>query len=204
MHRTETCGAWLDAALTEHLGIVPAPGELWDRVRMPQAVMARPSVPARRWSMAMASALGALMAVGLWSFQGSGSREFRSQEFHSNDALATRAWVKGRTGLDVPLVAGGSPLIQLASVRFWNGARSANGPATAELTFLVENRRATLRVSPAGATLRGNLQHDVLARKPGESKAASWVVRGRLYTLACASPEDLRIACSLCHGAGAL
>jgi hypothetical protein len=153
-------------------------------------------------------ALAILMAVALWSF---GEHQSGSQEFRSHDALAMRAWVKGRTGLDVPLVAGGSRLIQLASARswkgtgFWNGALSSNGRAAAEVAFLVENRRATLRVSPAGPALPGFPQHDVLARKPDErSKAASWVVRGQLYTLACASPEDLRIACSLCHVAGAL
>lgn len=200
MPRTETSGAWLDAALTEHLGVVQAPGELWDRVRMPRSVTVHPSVPSVRWRVAMTSAVAVLLAVALWSLHESGSREFRSR-----DATAVRTWVKGRTGLDIPLVAGGSPLVQLASVRFWNGTSSSNGPATAEVAFLVENRPATLRVSPAGFASAGILPHRLLAGEPNHgTQAASWIVRGQLYTLACASPEDLRIACTLCHGAGAL
>jgi hypothetical protein len=146
----------------------------------------------------MASAVAVLMTVALWSFHQSGSREFRSR-----DAVAMRTWVKTRTGLDIPLVAGGSPLVRLASVRFWSG--TGNDLTNAEVAFLVENRPATLRVSPAGTASSNDVEHRLLAGEPNRgSKAASWIVRGKLYMLACASPEDLRIACSLCHGAGAL
>ena len=208
MPRTETSGAWLDDALTENLSVVPAPSELWDRVRMPGPVTARSSIPPRRWGLAMASTFAVLVAAGLWSF---GKHESGSREFGSHDAVAMRAWVKDRTGLDIPLVAGGTPRVQLASARFrkgehfWDGTLSTSGRATAEVAFFVENRRATLRVSAAGPASAGISQHNLLAGAPNRgSQAVSWVVRGQLYTLACASPEDLRIACSLCHGAGAL
>jgi hypothetical protein len=199
--RSNASTAWLDAALAGQLEPVSAPTELWDRVRTPRAATSsvstmRAAIPSLEWRLARASMLAILTVAALWAFRQHGPAR---QEFRSTNAMAMRAWVKSRTGLDIPLADGGSPLIRLATARLENGAQTA-----AEVSFLVGNRRATLQVSPA-APASGVLGHGSLAAGTYQgSRTASWVVRGQLYTLACATPEDLRIACSLCHMAGAL
>jgi hypothetical protein len=209
---------WLDAALTEHLRPVEAPGELWERVYAKRySSQYEPARTARgpvRWKPVMASALAIVTAAALWGVHDRGTLggAFRSAELnssaelHSNDALSMRAWVKSRAGLDIPLVASSSPSIRLASVRLGEHSLRKSPAPTAEVSFLVQDRRATLLVSPAESGSSGMLEHRLLTTEPYNSgaKTASWVVRGQLYTLACASPEDLRTACSLCHEAGAL
>ncbi len=188
MGSPENSMAWLEAALTENLRPVGAPAELWDRVEMPRVVAGRRLGWPAIWQVALTSAVAAILAVGLWSFGRPG------QELHSSDPAAIRAWVQDRCGFALPLSAAASPEIRLSDVRLQHG-----GAAT-ELAFSVENRPAILEISRATGAATGETHHQLAA----EAKSVSWVTDGKLFTLACATPEDLRVACSLCHAGGVL
>lgn len=194
MPRTDNSIAWLDAALTENLRPVGAPAELWDRVQMPRISTSQAAGRSTGWRLALASAVAVILVVALWSF-GPGSREFRS-----SDPMAIRAWVKDRCGVALPLSAEASPAIRLSAVRLQKDGGKDRG-ASAEVAFRVEDRPALLQISQLESAPVGELAHHRFA---ADAKSVSWVAEGRLFTLACATPEDLRIACSLCHEAGAL
>ena len=199
MASTENSMAWLEAALAENLRPVSAPAGLWDRVEMPAVAKNSAAGRSMAWRLALTTAVAAALVVGLWSFGRAGFL-FRSQEFRSSDPAAIRAWVKDRCGFGLPLSAGVPPEIRLSEVRLQNDARKST-ERSAELAFNVENRPALLRISPVEAAAAGvPARH----RAAGDAKSVSWVAEGRLFTLACATPEDLRIACSLCHAGGAL
>jgi hypothetical protein len=184
---------WLEAALTDNLRPVGAPAELWDRVEMPRMTGAgRFSGSTMLWRLALTSAAAAMLVVGLWTF---GRASFRNQELRSSDPAAISAWVKDRCGFALPLSAEASPEIRLSAVRF-----QTRGPS-AEVAFRVEDRPALLQIAQVNsARLRESAHH----RLAGDARSVSWVAEGRLFTLACATPEDLRIACSLCHAGGVL
>ncbi len=202
MPREENSIAWLEAALTDNLRPVSAPAQLWDRVEMPRTAVSTeaawsPAGPSMGWRFALISAVAAMLVVGLWTF---GRASLKNQEFRSSDPRAISAWVKDRCGFALPLSAQASPQIQLASVRFEKSAAEHRGAST-ELAFRVESRPALLQISQVeGAALKEPAHH----RLAGDARSVSWMAEGRLFTLACATPEDLRIACSLCHAGGVL
>jgi hypothetical protein len=151
------------------------------------------------WQLACTSVVAAMLVVGLWTFGRTGIG-LKNQELRSSDAAAIRAWVKDRCGFALPLSAQALPQIRLASVRFErNGADDRDG--SAELAFRVENRPALLQISQVDGAASAEPAHHELA---ADARSVSWMADGRLFTLACATPEDLRIACSLCHAGGAL
>ena len=94
----------------------------------------------------------------------------------SGDAGEIRAWVKARAGVDVPLLA--RPVgVELT------GARAAKG--SVEIVYRVAGRDGRLIVG---------------GRRTGSTaRVFTWSMDGRTYTLECATPEDLKMACNLCH-----
>jgi hypothetical protein len=145
------------------------------------------------WRFALPSAVAAMLIVGLWTF---GRASFKNQEFRSSDPAAISAWVKDRCGFALPLSAQASTAIRLSAVRL-----QRNGPF-AEVAFRVDNRPALLQISEVD----GTRPHEAAShhRLTADARSVSWVTKGRLFALECATPEDLRIACSLCHAGGVL
>ena len=166
----------IEAVLSRHLGRVAAPGELtWDRCA------AEAELPATRSPALLAVAAVALAAamVLVWVRHDPG-------EFRSGDPVAIRGWLKARTGFEIPLRADPPGSIRLV------GAHAK--ASAAEVDYQIDGRDALLTVSaaPPGARPNG-------PRHAAGTRVSSWVAGGQLYTLACARPEDSRVACLLCH-----
>jgi hypothetical protein len=162
---------------------------LWERIDMnKKPTQARMPVPHRstgilacvdlRKKLAWAFVASMLVVALVW-----GLRPRRDLVFRSDSATQIREWVKANAGLDIPLL--GSGQVRLAGARLMRG--------DVEIACRVGDHQAKLLVSKGISSLRHGSQ-------PGRAHStASWGMNGRLYTLACATPEDLRIACLLCH-----
>ena len=166
----------VEAELRRGLQAVRAPEELWERVQRRDAVVTRGG---RRYVWMLAAAAMAMVVLFLARPR---------QEFQSGDAARIRQWVQLHTGLDVPLEA--STALRLV------GAKGTDGRA--EIACRVGDRDVKLTVSRARA---GVVQASAHQTYQG-GKAVSWAMRGQLYTLACTTPEDLQVACMLCHAGG--
>jgi hypothetical protein len=94
---------------------------------------------------------------------------------HSGDAGEIRAFVKARAGIDLPLRA------QAAGVRL-TGATLVKG--SVEIAYRVGGRDGRLTVD---------------GRHGSGARVFTWSMGGHSYTLECATPEDLKVACNLCH-----
>jgi len=180
----------LERQLFEGLRPVEAPAELWGRVGQVVNLRRVVNPPAdvfetrpgrlttgRRlpacptWILATVAAV-VVMAM-FWGFRPAG-----------DEASEVRAWLATNTGLDVAL-AGRPGLRVVAS----HTAREA-----AEIAFLVDGREAKLFMRTA---VGGGMPHVLPAL---DASVYSWSMRGVAFRLQCASPEDLRAACVLCHG----
>jgi hypothetical protein len=162
---------WFEPALAGHLDRVAAPEDLWDRIQNPQPRKARVPASARIVRMC---ACAAMVLLAAWLYP-------RSREVRSGDAAGVRSWVRANTGIDVPL------LRQPAGIRV-TGARLAKGAV--DIAF---------RVGPSDghlAVIQGE-SGGVHANPHG--RVFVWRMDGHTYTLTCATPEDLRMACGLCH-----
>jgi hypothetical protein len=157
--------------------IEPVLAHQLDQVSAPDELWERVRNPvvARKTSVHMsvnAPRLGACATVALlavWLFVG-------HRRLRSGDAGEIRGWVKAQAGIDVPLRA------RPAGVQL-TGASVAKGAV--EIAYRVGGRDGRLFVG---------------ARHPVTSaRVFTWSMGGRTYTLECATPEDLKIACSLCH-----
>jgi len=170
----------VDRVLAVELGRVRAPEELWERIERPRTLPSgRGSVTTRK-GLALAAAV--LIAVVVWGLYP------RGLVIQSTDAVRIRDWVKANAGLDVPLLA------ELPASLRLTGARVSRGRA--EINCRVGDRDAKLIVARTGSGV--SERHSQTGRR-----IASWAMRGQSYTLACANPEDLKMACLLCHSGGA-
>jgi anti-sigma factor RsiW len=206
MDNPDTRKAWLEPLLTQHLGRVAAPEELWDRIQGPGPRVVRSS--GRRnflWAMA-AAALLVVTVAAVWQFRlrpeavaalalrrGAEQLEFRSEE-----SGAIRAWVKERTGLDIPLLADPPASIRLVGASVSDGGRTP----TAEVVYQVGGRDAILLVSKADPKLTGSHRFLSSGQYQG-ARVSTWVMRGQLCTLACPIPQNPQAGCLLCHATGA-
>ena len=173
---------WIETVLGRELDRVAAPRELWDRIDNRSLTVAvqtershiRDRVPVLSWAV-----VGAILVVVLvWGF-----RPRRDLVIQSDSATQIREWVKANAGLDVPLL-GHSAQVRLTGARLFRG--------DVEIACRVGDHQATLLISKGNS----GLQHGI---RPSKAGTVSWGMSGRLYTLACATPEDLKIACLLCH-----
>jgi hypothetical protein len=160
---------------------VAAPPELWDRVRNSKPVSSRGSNRMLVWAMA---ATVVLAAVAL-SLVRSPVRDSQQLAFHCQNPAQLRAWVKANTGLDVPLRGTPAAAIQLI------GARAVDGRA--EIAYREGNRDSLLLVSRAKAG-SANAPHSFVS-----GNVSAWVMAGQQFSLACADPAALQLACKLCH-----
>jgi hypothetical protein len=171
---------WIETILERKLDRVAAPDELWDRIDRSLTVAARNEQRPRGVEKLAWTLVAAMLVVVLaW-----GLRPRRDLVFQSESATQIREWVRANAGLDIPLL-GNSPQVRLTGARLMRG--------DVEIACRVGNHEARLLVAKNSSSL----QHGVQPTK--ERSTASWGMSGRLYTLACATPEDLRIACLLCH-----
>jgi hypothetical protein len=118
-----------------------------------------------------AARLGACATLLLTIWLVGGHRGLRS-----GDPGEIRGWVQAKAGIDVPLRA------RPAGVQL-TGASVSKG--TVEIAYKVGNRDGRLFVG--GKHTASN------------ARVFTWSMQGRTYTLECATPADLRIACGLCH-----
>jgi len=122
-----------------------------------------------------------LAAAGLsWvSSPGEASRvaAFNDVALRCQNPAQLRAWVRAKTGLDIPFRA-----VLPASIELIGARRVASG---VEVDYRAANRDAALMVSRADGRAAG-----VAHNRSGD---------GPLFTLACDRPADLQLACQLCH-----
>ncbi|HUA18621.1 MAG TPA: hypothetical protein VMU80_23105 [Bryobacteraceae bacterium] len=171
---------WLQPVLERGLARVAAPGELWDRVQLPQQQQSKR--PAMRLVWAMAAAGLVLAVLGL-----RGSRS--PLELRSASPAEIQAWVKANSGLDVELAARPAVSVRLLGAHIIPGANPA-----VEVSYLAGSYEARLVVSkdPGASPLT---VHDIAHPE--------WGMNGERYLLSCADPAGLQIACLLCHPGGA-
>jgi hypothetical protein len=160
---------------------VAAPPELWDRVRNSKPVSSRGSNRMLVWAMAAAVVL---IVAGLSLIQRDHAA-YQVSSDHCENPAQLRAWVRAKTGLDLPLRADSSASIQLI------GARNVRGRV--EISYRAGNRDAMLLVSRAEAGA-ANVPHSRVS-----GNVSAWVMAGQQVTLACADPAALQLACKLCH-----
>jgi hypothetical protein len=103
-----------------------------------------------------------------------------SSDLHSTDPTQIAAWLKARS-FDVPLRPDPPASIRLTGAK-------VTGP-TAQVRYLIAGRVVLLTVSPPSTPPPATAYHVV----------RSHLVRGQLYTLSCALPQDAHTACLLCH-----
>ena len=121
----------------------------------------------------MAVAVAAIVVM-LWGVQAeSGAKQMRQ-------------WVAANSGLNVRLAE--RPGLRLAAAHVERDR--------AEVAFSVDGRMGRLVVAKTSSPARGETH----ALPASGAAAYSWAQGGLQFTLDCASPEDLRMACQLCHG----
>jgi hypothetical protein len=178
MHKSD---AWLAPMLERELGRVTPPDELWNRIHWPRAQPFATSNP--NW-LTLALVMGLVIVMAALSFRPSPS-------IHSGQPAQIRSWVKTNAGLDVALRRETSTSAVLEHAQVIRGE-----PPAAEIGFRIGSRPGMLRVSKMESAWAAVGQH---ATWSNNARVVSWGMRGQLYTLSCASPEDLKAACLLCH-----
>ena len=201
MRMVETQNSAVEALLERHLGPVTSPRELWTRIQNPSRIAPRHTV-ARKLAWALAAVV--VFAGTVSSFrepkafarneaaalqaltQGTDDLEFRSAK-----ATEIRAWVRMRTGIEIPLP-------EISPVQLMGARVAAAG--TVEVAYRVGDRPVSLVVSKTNAAFFETDRHRKLRRESlQDARTYSWAAGGQRFTLACAAPGGLEAACSLCH-----
>jgi hypothetical protein len=163
---------WIEQELEQSLRRVAAPDALWDRLQRPE--------PARSRVQARFMALATVPVVMLVALLGLHTRSGPAVQFRSSDPVEVQAWVKSKTGLDVPMHGA-----KLAGASLVPGGVSG---AAVEITYRGDGAMK-LMVS-AGRAATGKIPAGL-----------QWTAGGLNYQLACADQQDLK-ACALCHVGG--
>jgi hypothetical protein len=148
-----------------------------DRVRAPEELWDRVRNPRIRKkkgvhmsvNAARVGACATVLLLAIWLLVGRTS-------VRSGDAAEIRAFVKAKEGIDLPLRA------HAAGVQL-TGAKVARG--SVEVAYRVGKHDGRLVVGGP-----------VVSTGP---RVFTWSMDGRTYTLECATPQDLKLACGLCH-----
>jgi len=173
----------IESELSHKLHRVSAPEELWARVNENQhsrstgipACVDRKPTNKLAWALVAAT----LTVVLVW-----GLRPRRDLVLQSDNSAEIREWVKANAGLELPWLGRASQL-RLTGTRLMRG--------DLEVACRIGDHPAKLLVAKGKSNVRHGSQI-----APGQG-TISWGMSNRVYTLACATPEDLRIACLLCH-----
>jgi hypothetical protein len=132
-------------------------------------VIQKKGVPTSGNAARLGACATVLMLLAIWLFVG-------HRGLKSNDPGEIRGWVQAKAGIDVPLRA------RPAGVQL-TGASVSNG--TVEIAYKVGNRDGRLFVG--GKHTSSN------------PRVFTWSMHGNTYMLECATPDDLKVACNLCH-----
>ena len=183
---------WLEPELQRGLHPVNAPAELWNRVQGAQAAPSNPSNRGLVWAMAAAVTLAAVALSWVRSPDETAAlralnNDPESVAFHCQNPAQLRAWVRAKTGLDLPMRAELPPSIALI------GAQTLDGSGEVEVAYRAADRDAVLLVSRADSGPAS------VSHSHASGNVSSWVMAGQRFTLASASPADLQLACKLCH-----
>ena len=173
-----------EEALSRHLARVAAPGELWERIRAGGGGASgggQPAVPKRRARLTYAALVLAMGGAGwlVWP----GTPVGRPMTIESASVREVHDWVLANSGLDVPLPAKPSSLVELLGASI-----DRTGKVIALISYQVGEMRATLLVS-----------RDETGSRSHREGSTSWTMGGQSYTLAVAGPGELKTACLLCH-----
>jgi hypothetical protein len=160
---------WFEPALARHLDRVAAPEDLWERIQNPEN--RKKNGVHRRVNAARLGACATILLLVGWLYSGSRIR--------SGDSEEVRAWVLANAGVDVPLRGS----LQVTGARV--------GKGSVEIGYRVGSRDGRLLIAKGS----GGGRHSMTSG----ARVFTWSMDGHTYTLACATPEDLRVACSLCH-----
>jgi hypothetical protein len=195
----------LVAVLASHLQPTLAPDDLWFRVQQSKREVRQSS---QWWLVAVTAAC--LCAAAL--FYGSHLARIRQfshsfsieallstpdkLEFRSTSSADIQAWVRERTGMEVPLSPISSTKITLAGASILPGSK----PAVA-IAYQVNGRYAVLAVCNNGASsTKVQARHNGWSeRQVQDTKVASWNMRDHSYLLAYSASTEQRDACGLCH-----
>jgi len=163
---------WPEPELRQSLRQVSAPPELWDRIQAHKT--APPPTTNRLLVWAMAAAV-VLMAVSLSNIQ----RDNLVSPVFAGDRCQNpaqiRAWVRAKTGLDLPLRADSTSSLELIDAQTIDATRGV------KIDYRAGNHDAVLLVS----------------RADGSTNLHSRF--GPAFTLSSDNPADLQLACKLCH-----
>jgi len=173
---------WLAPELERGLREVAAPPELWDRVQSGSVVRPPKSDRGLVWALALSVVLASVAMLSL--LRSPARQDSQTIAFHCQNPAELRAWVKAKTGIDVPLRGAPPASIQLIG--------ASNLGDRVEIAYRAGDRDALLLVSRASGA--ANVPHSSPA-----GKVSSWVMNGERYTLASDNPADLQLACKLCH-----
>jgi anti-sigma factor RsiW len=191
---------WLERELSDGLGRVAAPADLWERVEAPPA-QGR-SVP---WALAAMLMIG--VAVGtLWSFMATRNPVVEAARAAMRSPSATPAldlqtgscaelqdWLRRQAGLEVA-IPGNQKRVELLGARMIR----RGGDDIAAIAYRFANGAATLFVGKAKAGGEG--KHGVThVASIGGAELYSWTSHEQSFALVSASHEDPRGACRLCH-----
>jgi hypothetical protein len=192
---------WLKKLLERNLRPVSAPDELWDRIQQPRVRQTHSG-----FAPLAVLAVATLAAVAVWGFYPRSAQSTQelavaglssspeTLELQSGTLPEIRAWVKTRTGLDLPLPSEASHAVRL------KGVCTVRGGATVEVAYRVSGHNAALLVSKASPEIAGDGRHRFLkCESTVGARVSTWVMRGQLYTLAYAASGDIRDECLLCH-----
>lgn len=169
----------IEESLRQSLGRVSAPNELWSRVQGGKPV-AEPRFQTA-WAVAAFAALLVTSVTG-WSML----RVASPQELHSASSTEVREWVLEHSGLDVPLPAKPSSLVEIVGASI--------DKAVATISYKVGALQASLVVSKDPAGAKAHTTAPIASASP-----YTWAMNGQSYTLTVPAGADLRTACVLCH-----
>jgi hypothetical protein len=171
----------IESELSQKLNRVKAPEELWNRINENQhrqeclCYADRQATNKLVWTLVAAI----LIVVLAWGF-----RPRRDFVLRSDNAGEIREWLRANAAFDLPWLNNAAPL-RLTGARLMRG--------DLEVACRVGDHAAKLLVAKGKSSVRHG------SRPTTGQSTISWGMSNRVYTLACATPEDLRIACLLCH-----
>ncbi len=193
MHKSHIDHGWLDPVLARHLCRVAAPAGLSTEIQTlkPVSIGRKHSLRLGMARLSIACTMLILAAGGIIHLRDGN----KGPDLHSDRPMEIRAWVKARTGIDLPLPDEPSPQVRLMSACAVKG-----GSPVIEVAYRVKGRNATLRVAKALSTDPITAKHQFLkCEEIGGERVSTWVMRGQRYSLIYASLGDSRDECLLCH-----
>jgi hypothetical protein len=189
MNRPESDRAWLEQVLRRDLQRVSAPDDLWKRVRFGKRERRNRTGTGPVWLGAGALALAASLLAVTWGHHTRPAS--REPAIQSDNAGEIRAWVRERTGLEIPFAAVAPASIRMVGARIVEPAVPA-----VEVRFRAGGHDAVLLVVRSASTSFQSRAHGMHS---GSASTVSWTTAGQSYTLTAPDADALHAACSACH-----